>query len=44
MFEFSQKVEEEMRFSGSGITDDCELPDMGAENRTWVLGKSRECF
>ena len=29
-----------VRFPGSGVTGSCELPDMGAENGTWILCKS----
>lgn len=32
-----------VRFPGTGVLDDCESPDMGAENLTHVLCKSSKC-
>ena len=34
------RLEEGIRFSEAGVTDGCELPDMGAGNRMQVLWKS----
>lgn len=32
-----------VRLPGVRMTDGCELPDVGAENHTWVLYKSSNC-
>lgn len=39
----SQGLDEDMASPGAGSTGDCELPGIGAGNRTQVLGKSSDC-
>jgi hypothetical protein len=29
---------------GAGVTRGCELPDLGARNKTWALGKLKKHF
>lgn len=38
--ENAKRARKDVRSSRAGITADYELPDMGAENLTWVLWKS----
>ena len=33
-----------VRFSGAGVTDGCETPDVGAGNQARVICKSSKCF
>lgn len=39
-----QRPEGGMRFPGAGVTDSREPPDLGAGNRTQVMGESSRCF
>lgn len=40
---YPRRLEEGVEYSGAGVKDSCELPDVSARNQTSDLGKSHNC-